>query len=189
MQADEFRMVWEPERQIIQGKSRVFDHEGTTRTFPTHDLAHILVAASGNLDWLPVGTDHEIRIAEYNATFLENLLSKTFHNVLNKSECPPPILDGALRFLRWFVIKHFAPFPMPPEEAYRRFCWGIDASTVVRLSPLFFAMRLAEHTDEGFREKRWETHFSAQDVPETTEFTAECQRVFSDVIRGISRPT
>ena len=189
MHADEFRLTWTPERQILYGKSRVFDNEGTTRTLPTHDLAHLLVAASGDLDWAPVGTSDEIRVAEYNAVFLENLLDKTFYNVVNKSKNPPSILGGSLRHLRWFVTEHYAPFPMAPEEAYRRFCWEIDASTVVRLSPLFFAMREAEYADEDFRNKRWEAHFSVQDVPETTEFTAKCQRIFSDVIHDITRPT
>lgn len=136
MQSEEFAMIWNPERQTIYRKSLRFDHMGSVRTFPTHDLAHLLVGACGDLEWLPVGTADEKRIAEYNAVFLENLLDKTFYNVVNKVE--HPILWSSLRYLRWFVFKHFTPFPIPAEEAYRRFCWRIDASAAVRLSPYFF---------------------------------------------------
>src|ERR1700755_1023833 len=111
MRADEFRLTWTPERQIIHGRSRVFTNEGPTRTYPTHDLAHLLVAACGDLNWIPDGSDYEVRVAEYNAVFLENLLDKTLYYLEKEFEDTPAILNGSLKFLRWFVIEHYTPFP------------------------------------------------------------------------------
>lgn len=88
----------------------MYRHKGPTNTYPTHDLAHVIVAASSNLSWLPTATGDELRMAEYNAVLMENLFDKTLYFVKHKKPDIDTILRPALKYPRWFVDKHFAPF-------------------------------------------------------------------------------
>jgi hypothetical protein len=108
-------------------------------TKPTHDLAHLFVAASSNLPWNPVGDDRLRRLAEYNAIFVEHMFDSVYNCVMFRSITADTILAMLLQYARWYVETHYAPFPVPAEEAYRLFCWGIDGPTIVRLSPYFIA--------------------------------------------------
>lgn len=132
--------------------------------------------------------DAAVRLAEYNAVFLETMLSKVFYNVLRKFEFKPDLLSSSLKYLRWFVYKHYAPFPIPAEEAYCRFCCAIDADTLVRLSIHYFDLRLKEHDCSTFKQQDWALSFWADGHPPATEFTAQCQTVFETLIKSIARP-
>lgn len=183
---EKYGIVWSPEGQEIYGGLRMFRHAGAINTYPSHDMAHALVAASGRLPWVPSNLNDETRVAEYNAVFLENLLDKTLHYVTHDHPHPDSILRKSLKYLRWFVYEHFAPFPMPAEEAYRRFCLGIDPERVVRLSPLFFELRRAQHETPDYMQRTWNITFDPCDTPPGSATSDRCQRVFADVIAMIT---
>lgn len=184
---EEYGILWSPERQeIYGGATGTFRHDGPINTYPSHDMAHALVAASGKLAWLPSAMGDETRVAEYNAVFLENLLDKTLHYVRHGRPAVDTILRSSLKYLRWFVYKHFNPFPVPAEEAYRRFCLGIDPETVIRLSPFFFDLRLAQFDDPDFMKRTWLIRFDRSAAPPASELAEECRRAFSEVIGTIT---
>jgi hypothetical protein len=135
---------WTAERQIIFHRGRVYMHKGWTPTAPSHDLAHLLIAMSSDLHWLPKGSPDQVRISEYNAVLLERLLSNTYNCVALRLIEPGDVVSETLDYARWFVEKHYAPFPVAAEEAYRQFCGGIDAGAVASLAPYFFVQRARE---------------------------------------------
>jgi hypothetical protein len=102
---------------VIFHRRRVYVHDGFTNTEPSHDLAHVLIGMGSSLLWCPRGSDDEVRISEFNAVFLEHLLSTAYECVMCRSISLQEILPKALRHARWFVQEHYAPFPMATEEA------------------------------------------------------------------------
>ena len=179
---------WSPERQVIFHRSGVYVHEGWTPTSPSHDLAHLLVAMSSPLLWLPQGKDHEVRLAEYNAVFLEHLLSNAYNCVVYRSIASKDVLAETLRFVRWFVEKHYAPFPIAPEEAYRQFCWGIDPVAVSSLAAYFFVQR-ARELQGGNDTGHWAMHVKPRIIPTLAPKGRKFQRLVKDELGRItSRP-
>jgi hypothetical protein len=136
---------WLLDRQIMFHSRRIYVHDGPTDTMPTHDLAHLLVGMSSSLPWCPAGTDAEVRMSEFNAAVLENLLSYAYEHVACRSVTFDAILPKTLQYARWFVEMHYSPFPIPLQEAYRRFCLGIDADAIATLSHYFFTQKALEH--------------------------------------------
>jgi hypothetical protein len=138
-------LYWSEGWQGFHCDGQRYAHEGPTATHPSHDLAHLLVAANGALAWYPLGSDADVRLAEYNAVFVENLLCRVYWSVRGSADPDPTrILSDTLKHLRWFVDQHYAPFPLLAEEAYRRLCWDIRPSVISRLAPLFFDQRSIE---------------------------------------------
>jgi hypothetical protein len=135
---------WTAKRQVVFHGGHIWVNESETPTSPSHDLAHVLVAMSSGLHWLPLGDPDDVRMAEYNAVLLEHLLGNAYNSVVFGSIQPGEVLNEALRYARWFVEEHYAPFPLAPEEAYRRFCLGIDPRAVSSLSVYFFVQRARE---------------------------------------------
>lgn len=178
------RLCWRRERQTIACGDTVYTHEGPTKTNPSHDLAHLLIAASGALPWLPLGETR--RLAEYNAVFVETLLNNIRWAVLARPMDDAAILKHTLRHARWFVEKHYAPFPVPAEEAYRRFCWGIDPSVVGRLSPLFFDLRGVELLAPGSPEGGVDIRLDASQAPQADGAAAEFAARVGEMLGAIS---
>ena len=146
---------WLLDRQIMFHGRRMYVHDGPTETMPSHDLAHLLVGVGSNLLWYPGGTDAEVRISEFNAVLLENLLSYTYEHVTCRSIELEVILPKTAQYACWFVEKHYAPFPMSFDEAYRRFCAGINVEVLTNLSHYFFAQKDRERYDKH-RAGPWE---------------------------------
>jgi hypothetical protein len=169
MSQTEFGMRWEPARQFFYGAGKVFANPGSTNTVPTHDLAHLLIGACGNLEWCPEGGDRDVRLAEYYAVFIENLFDKIYGHLIAGTFEPERVLHETINYSRWFVDVHYAPFPIPAEEAYRRFCWNIDVDAITRLSPLFFALKRVERTFPDYRDQIWELHFNTSDAPQAEQ--------------------
>jgi precorrin-6B methylase 1 len=158
-----YAMNWTPEMQSISVDGQNFVHDGPIKTDPSHDLAHLMIAANGNLLWAPEGRSDAIKLAEYNAVFLEHLLNNTYNGVLAKSNDGTALFLQTLAHARWFVEEHFAPFPIPSEEAYCQFCWHIDDEMIVRLSPYFFNQKRAERDDTNYKLKSWAVQISPDD--------------------------
>ena len=127
-----FAIQWGPMLQMTSTHGRIFVHEGSTRTHLSHDLAHLLIAVSRQLPWMPEGDDRDaVKIAEYTAVFLEHLLNNTYNNVMVGKD--PEIFVRTLAHARWFVQEHFPPFPMSPGEAFGQFCCHLDTESIVDL--------------------------------------------------------
>lgn len=112
---------WTPMIQAIGRDASVYTHVGPTDTSPSHDVAHLLLAAGSRLPWLPAGSDRQIRLAEFNAVLLEHLCCAAM-----KGEGT----EKALAHARWFVLEHYKPFPVTFEEALEAWKNGIDVESV-----------------------------------------------------------
>jgi hypothetical protein len=174
MPITEFGMRWEPNFQVFYGSGKIFANHGSTNTVPTHDLAHLLIGACGNLPWCPEGGQEEVRLAEYYAVFIENLFDKVYGHMAMGTYKRDTVLYESISYARWFVDVHYAPFPLPAEEAYRRFCKHMDIAAIVRLSPLFFVLKHVERTFPAYREKIWELHFNTHDEPPAEQVAVIC---------------
>lgn len=189
----EMWMRWTPPVQEIRFGQTSFVHEGETGTYPTHDLAHLFVAAAGPLEWNPLaGGRRTVMLSEYNAVMIEVLMTKIVQTVHDRHIFQPSLISSTLRHMRWFVEHHYAPFPMEAELAYTRFCGRIDAEALVRLSPLFFDLRLAEQRDKAFMTRDWELRFTSGDMPQASGASAECQQMLREqmgrIMRSANRP-
>jgi hypothetical protein len=177
------RLCWRRDRQTFAFGDVIYVHEGPTKTNPSHDLAHLLIAANGGLPWLPRG--ESLRLAEYNAVFIETLLNLIRYAVVSRPLDGVIILKRTLRHARWFVEKHYAPFPVPAEEAYRLFCWEIDASVIGRLSPLFFDLRTLELLAPGGPEGGVAICFAASQSPPAVDAAAKFAGRVGEILGGI----
>jgi len=162
-------MNWTPEMQSISCGEREFIHDGPIETDPSHDLAHLLIAANGNLPWAPEGGKDTIKLAEYNAVFLEHLFANTYQSVVAKDRDDQEVFSRTMAYARWFVEKHFAPFPVSAKKAYCQFCLHINAETVAGLSPYFFEQKRAERTNPDYRLKSWVLWIKSNDWPRPGE--------------------
>jgi hypothetical protein len=180
----ELRLCWRREHQMIAFGDMVYAHKGPTKTNPSHDLAHLFVAANGGLPWLPRGEARPL--AEYNAVFVETLLNHIRYAVVSRPMDGADILRRTLRHARWFVEKHYAPFPVPAEEAYRLFCWQIDPIVIGRLSPLFFDLRTVELQAPGGPEEGVSLTFAASHAPPVAGGAAAFAARVGEILAGVS---
>jgi Family of unknown function (DUF6065) len=175
-------MNWTPERQSIRVGDREFSHDGPICTHPSHDLAHLLIAANGNLPWAPEGDKGTIKIAEYNAVFLEHLLNNAYNSIIQGQNRTQIAFELALRHARWFVEKHFAPFPLSAEEAYCQFCAYIDPDKIANLSNYFYEQKKAERADADYMRKSWQIVFNSDTQPTIQEHNGI---VFQALVQGL----
>jgi hypothetical protein len=176
MPLTEFGMRWDAGFQVFYGTGKIFANHEATSTLLTHDLAHLLIASCGNLPWCPKGEIKDVLLAEYNAVFIENILTQVYNHIVNDIYNRDTVLFETIKYMRWFADVHYAqhPFPIPSEEAYRRFCWNMDVAAIVRLSPLFFAMTHVERTVPEYRNQTWELHFNTEDITTPALVAAIC---------------
>lgn len=160
------RMSWAPEFQSIALGEEEFSHQGSISTDPSHDLAHLLVGASGELPWAPVGNTTATRMAEYNAILLEHLLTNIYDCVATASWSENIVLTKTLSHAKWFVEHHYAPFPVSTEQALSEFLRLVDSEAIIRLAPHFFRQKKVERTDPKFREKVWNITVEVAVAPE-----------------------
>ena len=179
---------WSPERQEIAVDGERFAHPVATRTQPSHDLAHLLAAASG-LAWKPAGTREQICFAELHSVFLERLLGAALGVVLLEQKRD---LGRTLDHTRWFVAEHYAPFPVGFEEALERLRRALDGEALLRLSPLFFRARAFELKHQDSRERTFSASFSSMLAPRASgllhDARAELARYMAALELGVSTP-
>jgi Tetrapyrrole (Corrin/Porphyrin) Methylases len=178
-------MEWTPAKQVLRFGENKFVHHGPTETHPSHDLAHLLIAANGNLLWVPEGPTALIKLAEYNAIFLEHLLNNIYTNVSLRRCTDDEIFARTLSHARWFVENHFAPFPVSAEEAYSQFCRNIQADIVADLCPHFFTQKRAEQADANFILKSWTIQIKGDEPP--TPIEKDCAEFKLGVKRQLTR--
>lgn len=142
------RYRWTPELQEIGVDDVTFAHPRETNTSPSHDVAHLLAAASG-LPWAPMGARESVCFSEFNSVFIEHLANHVVEHVHGGAIASRDILPVTLEHVRWFVEVHYAPFPVDFDEALERFRDGVDLEAVVRLAPVYFRTRAVElHRDD-----------------------------------------
>lgn len=146
----------------------VYENQGTISTDPSHDLVHLIVAASG-LPWLPQTERLMSCLAEYNAVFLETLFDKACNAFVFQSAPASDVLPEVLERMQWFVEEHFAPFPMSAAAAHEQFCSQINPFTVSRLFPFYLATKQYERTHSTYRESEYQLNFDSTDQPATDE--------------------
>ena len=152
--------MWSPEGQGFARGSETFRHPGAVGTSPSHDVSHLLLAASDQLPWRPSGTREEICFAEYNAVLLEHLLLRAV-----QGEPPGLAVRASLGHAAWFCREHYAPFPVEPAEALRRFREGLDPELVLRLFPFFWGVRVVELARGGAQDLTFRLAFESTDEP------------------------
>jgi hypothetical protein len=157
-----YEIIWTKSYQRFGCATKIYEHNGEISTDPSHDLAHLLIASCSSLEWYPSGTDEQLRLAEYNAVLLENILDRSY-SAASQPGLEAGIIDGAINHARWFVENHYSPFPISAEEAYRRFCFRIRLEDLVRLSPYFFKQKARERNSRSATEF-W-LQFSSDAVP------------------------
>ena len=183
----EMSLHWTANRQQITIGRDSFGNEGPTNVNASHDLAHLLIAATTQLEWNPTGSPDHTRLAEYNAVLLETLFYRTGNLVRDGHRPEPSVLGAVLKRMRWFVYRHYHPFPMEAEEAFCRFCASVSPERLVRLSPLFFDLWLEETNGTNPKTRDWTLTFNEQAIPATTELTRRCQQSFANLIQTIAR--
>jgi hypothetical protein len=160
---------WTRSLQVFCCDQECYEQDSAASTDPSHDVAHLIVAAVGTMPWRPAGPRDDVCLAEYNAVLLEHFLDRTFWSVISGSPEPHETLAVAVAHMRWFVEKHFAPFPLSSEEAYRRFCRHVDVDVVARLSPHYFRIKRHEWTTPGFRDEEYQLSFRSDDAPDVDD--------------------
>lgn len=161
---DESGMDWSPERQILIHQSRVYLHRGATLTPPSHDIAHLLVGTCTGSRWIPRGELDEIKLAEFSAIVIEHLLARIYGSTLGSSSTTEEITAQTRTHGRWFVERHYAPFPLSYQEAEQRFISSLDIESLTRLCPLFFEQKHKER-ESGFMTQNWILSFRSAEIP------------------------
>jgi hypothetical protein len=181
-----FSMRWSPEEQSVCCDADTFTHRGPSITDPSHDLAHLLIAASGTLPWKPGGYGKKAKLAEYNAFLIENILDMTYNCISYKSIQADQVLAGALSRARWFVEEHYSPFPMSAAEAFSEFRRKIDGALIVRQSTRFFNQKARERCDPNFRKRTYELSFKLNEFPPMGRTPRAFQEVVFQIMSNIS---
>lgn len=162
----DFAMLWAPGGQLMSDGVQAFAHDGPINTEPSHDLAHLIVAANGGgLQWRPAGTQPSICYAEYNAVMLEHLYDKVYRSRVGREFADHAIVPSLVDHGRWFSTKHFTPFPTSPERALAQFARGMSPEVAGRLGAYFFDMKHAERRDPGHMGRTFNARFRASDNP------------------------
>lgn len=167
--ARQLSFYWAPTYQRFACDDVVTEWNGTTQTNPSHDLCHLIIAANGQMPWLPHGERSLVCFAEFNAVFLENLFDRTCNAIVSGTSPGYETLLEAIEFMEWFVNEHYSPFPVSHRSAVQRFCRRIDPFLVTRLFPYYLQVRQYEHTQSDYRQAEYQLHFSSQDQPVVDE--------------------
>jgi hypothetical protein len=176
-------MTWGLTSQSMRCDDALYVHDGPTHTDPSHDCAHLLVAANRGLTWKPDGDRDSIKRAEYNAVFVEHLLDE----ISTLQNSPHRALTRVKQYCDWFVDTHFAPFPVSAAEARRQFCAAMNVETIVRLSPHFFVMKRSEREGRRpFRRQTIELSFGSEDCPIADAETAHLQSLLREQLIALT---
>lgn len=171
---------WTPEWQRFgRGLEETYTNRGPTTTSPSHDVAHLILAAGSRLPWLRIAPDENLRLAEFNAVFLEHLCVKAMQG---------EPYERAVEHARWFVTEYYSPFPIPFDRALELFKNGIDVESVLRLSPVFFNQRFHEQRTADFLERQHGARFLATFAPEISHVVAPAVTELARAIACLLEP-
>jgi hypothetical protein len=160
---------WSPNRQRFACDQTVSENHGSIGTDPSHDLAHLIIAANGELSWSPRGERDRVCFAEYNAVLLENLFDKTCNAIIFGTSAMSDALGEAVKYMDWFVNEHYAPFPSSSRIAYRHFCRKINPFAIASLFPYYLEIKRYERTHPTYRNAEYQLDFTSRDRPPVDE--------------------
>lgn len=169
LQTKELKFYWSPSEQLFACNDIYYKNQGSTSTDPSHDLVHLIVAASSELIWLPHKERSHACLAEYNAVFLETVFDKTFNLMIFGTSSSTQVLVETLDYMKWFVEKHYSPFPVSTEAAYNQFRRQINPFVASRLFPYYLSVKRHEKETSNYRELEYQLSFTATDQPATDE--------------------
>lgn len=161
---------WSPQRQSFACDQDVSDGHGAIPTDPSHDLAHLIIAANGGMAWQPTGDRTQVCWAEYNAVFLEHLFDQTCNAIVFGTSSQFDTLGKSVDYMTWFVSEHYAPFPVSAAIAARRFYQCINAYQVSRLFPYYLQVKRYERNHPNYRESEYHLVFQSTDHPPVDEW-------------------
>jgi len=184
---------WSTERQEIACDGERFAHPIATGTAVSHDVAHLLAAASG-LPWKPRASRAAVSFAELNAVLLEHLGGNVLNATLLGCGSEKGVLSQTLEHARWFVDVHYAVFPVSFDEALESFAGSLDVEVVARLAPVFFRTKLLEVGDAKHRERTFRASFSSGYRPSVAKWLrpacdALCRQLCGIAERAPARPS
>lgn len=177
---------WSSRRQCYFYGADHYVHGEKTDTEASHDLAHVLVACAGGLPWLPVGSDANVRLAEFNSVICEHLLSNAYNCTVLRSISEDRVLPATLIHARWFVEHHYAPFPMSARDACQTFGVGIDRAALTRLSPIYYLQRQKE-LSAGKDTVAYQIRFEVSDSPSTDSLGRAFQQLVLLLLEELHR--
>lgn len=160
---------WSPQRQTFGCDQDVSEGHGEIATDPSHDLAHLIIAANGGMAWQPQGDRTHVCWAEYNAVCLEHFFDNTCNAVIFGRSTQFDTLRQAQDYMTWFVTQHYAPFPASPAIAFRRFCQHINPHQTARLFPYYLQVKQHERSHRQYRDSEYHLVFQATDQPPVDE--------------------
>lgn len=133
-------MRWEPERQFMWVDGDIYEHAGRPLTTPSHDLAHLVVAANGELPWKPSGAYDSIVFAEFNASFVQSTFMQVRAALLDpalRGREAEGIAKNAHYYANEHAVTYKIDFPCSQEEATDRLALAIRPDFVARLFPMY----------------------------------------------------
>lgn len=178
-------LLWTPGRQEFSVDGERFAHPMETPTSASHDVAHLLAAASG-LSWKPSGTRDDVCFAELAAVLLEHLADNVSSAVLLGRGTAEGALSRTLEYARWFIDEHYKPFPVSFDRALAEFVSGLEIETAARLSPVLFRTRIFELEHQDARELVLEAAFSSHFVPEASSALSTLRTHFAKALVDLS---
>ncbi|MDY6781924.1 MAG: hypothetical protein SW833_05125 [Cyanobacteriota bacterium] len=160
---------WSPNRQRFACNETVIENQSSIGTDPSHDLAHLIIAANGELPWSPRGDRDRVCYAEYNAVLVENLFDKTCNAIVFGTSVMGDAMGEALKHMDWFVTQHYAPFPSSSRIAYRHFCRRINPFAIASLFPYYLEVKRYERSHPSYRNAEYKLDFTSRDRPPADE--------------------
>jgi len=157
-------MRWTSEHQLMELGTQRFEHSGSTPTDPSHDLAHLMIGANGDLPWAPEGDRDVVKLAEFCAVFIEHLLSNIFN--AHHGQADFATLNACtIAYGKWFVEHHFAPFPVSFDDAYQGLRTRLKPDVLGPLSLHFFRLKSAESSTPDYRSMEWWMSIDLSELP------------------------
>ena len=172
-------VTWAPTAQAFYVGAVRYKHDGPTNTYPSHDIAHVLVGATSALNWLPANSDSETRLAEFNAVVCEAWLNNTFSVIYTGHLKLENMLEATLEHARWFAEEYYHPFPVSWRTACARFAQGINVDSLVALSPVFLKQRWQEVAN-GETDRIYRFRFATDGAPSADQDMLACQRLLRE---------
>jgi hypothetical protein len=138
----EMTVLWSAKQQRITVGKEAFTHEGSPTTSCSSVVVRLLLAASApSAAWRPVGSESEVRVAEFHAAIMEMFLDMAMH--AHQRQLPPENIPSQIaEASEWLVTTEtMQPFPATAHDAVAQLMVAMDETTLARLAPVFFDRR------------------------------------------------
>jgi hypothetical protein len=136
----EMTILWNAKTQRISAGKEAFVHNGVPTTSCSAAVVRLLLAASApTVAWRPVGSESDVRVAEFHAAIMEMFLDMAF--LSHERQLPPENIPSQIAEASDWLVTTMQPFPSTARDAVAQLMSAMDDQALARLSPLFFARR------------------------------------------------